>query len=68
MSSLRFFWSYISYKKGLLALRRQVSNERATSAWELYERIDLGPGGYASAPARRAKQGAREAIRRKHRR
>jgi hypothetical protein len=53
-------------KNGLLALRSRVRGERRSVAWDVYERIDRGPGGYASTPARDAKRGAREAIRRKH--
>lgn len=55
-------------KKGLLALRGRVAEERKATAWEIYEKIDLGPGGYAVAPSTKAKAAAREAIRRKHRR
>ena len=55
-------------KRGLLALKRQVADERKRTPWDVYERLDLGAGGYASTPARDAKQGVREAARRKHRR
>ena len=55
-------------KRGLLVLRRQVSEERKTSPWTLYERLDLGPGGYSPTPARDAKRGVRESLSRKHRR
>jgi len=49
-------------KKGLLALRGQVLNEAKRSPWDLYERIDLGSGGYAAAPARDAKRAAPDVI------
>jgi hypothetical protein len=56
-------------KRGLLVLRQKLADETPdSSAWELYERLDLGPGGYAAAPAKDAKRAAREATARKHRR
>lgn len=55
-------------KKGLLALRETIG-ERKPTPWEIYERIDLGPGGYGTTPpAGRFKRAAWEAIRKKHRR
>lgn len=54
-------------KKGLLVLRRQVLQSESRTAWELYEAIDLGPGGYTKTPARDAKRAVRETIGRKHR-
>lgn len=54
-------------KNGLLVLRNKILGDRKPTAWEVYERLDLGPGGYSSVPARNAKRGVREAIRRKHR-
>jgi hypothetical protein len=55
-------------KKGLLVLQRTVSDRPRPSPWEIYEKIDLGEGGYAVAPAKGAKRAAREAVERKHRR
>ena len=55
-------------KKGLLVLRDKVLGQRKPTAWEIYERLDLGPGGYSAVSAKDAKRGVREAIRRKHRR
>lgn len=55
-------------KRGLLLLRDSVRARSATSAWEVYERLDLGPGGYAAAPARDVKKVVRESVRRKLRR
>jgi hypothetical protein len=37
--------------------------ERA--AYEIYEELDLGPGGYAVAPSTETKRGVKEAIRKK---
>lgn len=52
-------------KKGIHDQHGQL--ERPT-AWEIYSKMDLGPGGYAIAPADQAKTAVREAIRRKHNR
>lgn len=54
-------------KMGLLALQRRLSEPRRT-AWEVYEKIDLGPGGYAAAAAVDVKKALRKIIGRKHRR
>jgi hypothetical protein len=55
-------------KEGLLALRDRLRRRVASSSWEVYEKLDLGPGGYARAPADRSGRAVREIIRRKHRR
>jgi len=52
-------------KRGLLTLKRQVADERQRTAWTVYERLDLGPGGYTSTPAREAKRGVRDAVAKK---
>ncbi len=54
-------------KRGLLELRERVRQERQVEPWALYERLDLGPGGYASAPASDAKQAVRRILKKKHR-
>ena len=62
-------WSIsAALKRGLLALREKVAGERARTAWEVYERLDLGPGGYAIAPSTDTRRGVRKALRRKQRR
>jgi hypothetical protein len=56
-------------KRGLVALRdsaRADAPER--SPFEIYEGIDLGPGGYARARARRAKAAVAKLLRAKARR
>lgn len=53
-------------KKGIRELHRQIA-QRPT-AWEVYSKLDLGPGGYAIAPSDQAKRAVREVIRRKHNR
>jgi hypothetical protein len=58
-----------AFKRGLSALRDQVRHEAMPrTPYEIYRELDLGPGGYAIAPARDAKKAIREAIRRKHHR
>lgn len=43
-------------KEGLIALRDVIRTEGPVSEpYAVYSAIDLGPGGYARAPARRAK-------------
>ena len=55
-------------KQGLIALRASLREEVARKPYEVYEELDLGPGGYAVAPAREAKQAIREVLSRKRRR
>ena len=55
-------------KKGLLALRNEVAREAQRRPYDVYKELDLGPGGYAIAPATETRQGVRTAIRRKLRR
>jgi hypothetical protein len=56
------------FKEGILALRDRMAAKPKRSAYDVYRELDLGPGGYASAPSTETRQGAREAIRRKHNR
>lgn len=53
-------------KRGLVALRATLPEAAGTHPYALYETLDLGPGGMARAPARQAKQGIRELLKRKH--
>jgi hypothetical protein len=52
-------------KRGLYALLERVTREAKRTPYEIYKELDLGPGGYAIAPARDAKRAVREAIRKK---
>jgi hypothetical protein len=56
------------FKQGLLALRDQVSAPPSRTPYDIFRELDLGPGGYASAPSTDTRQGAQDAIRRKLRR
>ena len=41
-------------------------DQAAKEPYKVFSRLDLGPGGYAIAPARQAKQAVARAIRDKH--
>jgi hypothetical protein len=53
-------------KRGVKAFSENAVRETAATPYEVYRRIDLGPGGYARSPARGAKKAVRAAIARKH--
>jgi len=53
-------------KKGLSALREEIARNASATPYEVYEKLDLGAGGYTVAPARRAKRALRDTIARKH--
>jgi len=54
-------------KRGLMAYKEQAQNAPAkNSPYDLFQRLDLGPGGYARAAAKDAKVAVRTAIARKH--
>lgn len=57
-----------AFKRGLRVLREELGRGAAHRPYDIYERLDLGPGGYASGPSDDTRTAAREAIRRKHRR
>lgn len=53
------------FKQGLLALRDRLAEQPKRSAFEIYQGLDLGPGGYSVAPSTETRQGVQDAIRRK---
>ena len=55
-------------KRGLESYAEIVRDEVAAKPFDVYRRLDLGPGGYAIAPARDAKAALVEVLRDKHRR
>ncbi len=55
-------------KKGVLVLRNEVAREAQRVPYDVYEELDLGPGGYARAPATQTRRGVQAAIRQKLRR
>jgi len=52
-------------KRGLVAARDALRSESSVTPFDVYRAIDLGPGGYARAPARQAKRAVRALLRRK---
>ncbi|HZQ52657.1 MAG TPA: hypothetical protein VFB14_10700 [Bryobacteraceae bacterium] len=52
-------------KQGLRSLKQQVQNTSRQRPYDLYERLHLGPGGYASAPSTETRRGVTSAIRKK---
>ena len=57
-----------SLKKGLLALREEVTRRAQARPYDVYKELDLGPGGYAIAPSTERRRGVLESLKRKHRR
>jgi hypothetical protein len=55
-------------KKCLFAVRDALRTEKPVDPFAVYATIDLGPGGCAVAPARKAKQAIRAIVRRKTKR
>jgi Arc/MetJ-type ribon-helix-helix transcriptional regulator len=55
-------------KEGVRALREEHSRNAIPTPFEVYRRLDLGTGGYASFPSTEVRRGVREAIRKKLRR
>ena len=62
-------WSVsATLKQGVLVLRDEVGRRPQHSAFEIYRRLDLGPGGYAITPSTDTRRGMQLALRRKSRR
>jgi len=55
-------------KRGLSAFEAQAMEQVDRKPYDVYCKLDLGEGGYATAPARQAKSTVVDAIRRKHKR
>lgn len=52
-------------KQGLLALWDRLNQQATHIPYQIYARLDLGPGGYAIASSTDTRRGVQEAIRRK---
>jgi hypothetical protein len=62
-------WSVsAALKQGLMALREHVAHHAPRRPYEVYRRLDLGPGGYGIAPSTESRRGVAAALKRKHRR
>jgi hypothetical protein len=57
-----------AFKQGLLALHDEIAQHARHVPYEIYQELDLGPGGYATAPSTSTRRGVQEAIKRKLRR
>jgi hypothetical protein len=55
-------------KKGLLTLQEEVTHRAQRTPYDLYQTLDLGPGGYAIAPSTQTRRGVQAALKRKLRR
>ncbi|HSF14329.1 MAG TPA: ribbon-helix-helix protein, CopG family [Vicinamibacteria bacterium] len=55
-------------KRGIAAFREELARHASQSPFDVYQRLDLGPGGYAIASSTDVRGGVREALRKKHRR
>lgn len=61
-------WSVsAALKRGVLVLNEEISHRPKVSAFEIYRRLDLGPGGYAIAPSTETSRGMQLALKRKPR-
>ena len=52
-------------KQGLRSFRQQVRDASRQRPYDFYERLDLGPGGYARAPSTETRRGVATALRNK---
>jgi len=52
-------------KRGLRALQERVQHESRRTAYDVYQELDLGPGGYAIAPSTQSRRGVAAALRKK---
>jgi hypothetical protein len=52
-------------KQGLRSLKQQVRDASLHRPYDLYERLDLGPGGYANAPSTETRRGVGMVLRKK---
>ena len=53
-------------KRGLETFAMEAREKTATKPYDVFRRLDLGPGGYAVGPAANAKDLVSETIRKKY--
>ena len=51
-----------SLKQGLRSLKQQVLDASGQRPFDFYDRLDLGPGGYAIAPSTETRRGVTGAL------
>ena len=54
-----------AFKRGLLLLRDDLVQKAQRMPYDVYAELDLGPGGYTTAPSTDTRRGVREAVKRK---
>ncbi len=52
-------------KEGLVALRDRLRDEASKNAFEIYQELDLGEGGYANAPSTETRRGVLSALKKR---
>ena len=52
-------------KQGLQSLRHRVREQSARTPYDIYQQLDLGPGGYSVAPSTETRRGVVAALRKK---
>ena len=52
-------------KQGLQSLRQRVGEEAKRGPYDVYQQLDLGPGGYAITPSTQTRRGVAAALRKK---
>jgi hypothetical protein len=55
-------------KEGLRSLKQRVVRDAGRTPYDIYQQLDLGPGGYAIAPSTQTGRGVAIALRKKFRR
>lgn len=55
-------------KRGVFAYQAKALQQSTSKPYDIYQKLDLGSGGYARAPGRDAKKAIVDVISRKHRR
>ena len=55
-------------KQGLQTLKQRVERESGRTPYDVYQQLDLGPGGYSVAPSTDTRRAVITAIRKKLRR
>ena len=55
-------------KRGLHSLREEVRRDAGRTPYDVYQELDLGPGGYARAVSTDVRRGVREVLSKKLRR
>jgi len=52
-------------KRGLRSLQERVREEAMQTPYDVYRKLDLGPGGYARAPSTDSRGAVRRALKKK---